>query len=261
MLLSRGSCAGLLEELKARCSVEQITFVSPNEAEIVAMAEALHPKNTKAGPPPRRVVLKKGSNGKCINDILDRELQRPIIEILQAGVKYVVLTLGSQGAALCSKGPLGQILYNHYPALPSSVVKLSGAGDCLVAGTLAALSRKLVEQEAVAYGVAAAKLAVESEMNVPQGLSWDALSGCYSPHQVLLLNMLAGRISSQTEVEERNCRLKASAEEAYVCREAEYLLNKLSLQFWTPSVWLFSWSKNVKTQSLMVRLIEVSYHV
>ncbi|CAM6114565.1 unnamed protein product [Calypogeia fissa] len=155
--------------------LKSITFVSPNEAEIVAMAEALQPKKKKAGYL-AQVRLEEGTSMRSVSDILGQELQGPIREVLRAGVKYIVLTLGSQGAVLCSREPLGQILFHHYSALPASVVKLSGAGDCLVAGTLAALSKNLVEPRAVAYGLAAAKLAVESEMNVPERLSWEQLS-------------------------------------------------------------------------------------
>lgn len=166
----------IAKAIRATGLLKSITFVSPNEAELIAMAEALHPRIAMAGPAAKQVGSKEGSGLKSVSDILDQELQRSIREVLEAGVKYVVLTLGSQGAVLCSIEPLEQIWYLHYPALPASVVKLSGAGDCLVAGTLAGLSRKLVEQRALAYGVATAKLAVESEMNVPQKLSWEDLS-------------------------------------------------------------------------------------
>ena len=55
----------------------------------------------------------------------------------------------------------------HFPALPASVVSLTGAGDCLVGGTLASVCSGLDFMQSVAVGVATAKVAVESENNVP----------------------------------------------------------------------------------------------
>uniref|UniRef100_A0AB38Z7E5 Glycosyltransferase 2 family n=1 Tax=Paeonia suffruticosa TaxID=45171 RepID=A0AB38Z7E5_PAESU len=53
----------------------------------------------------------------------------------------------------------------HFPALPASVVRLTGASDCLVGGALAALCVGLDVLQSVAVGVTAAKAAVELEPN------------------------------------------------------------------------------------------------
>ncbi|MBA0872823.1 hypothetical protein Goshw_021402, partial [Gossypium schwendimanii] len=45
----------------------------------------------------------------------------------------------------------------HFPALPASVVRLTGAGDCLVGGMIASLSTGLDVMQSVAIGIAAAK--------------------------------------------------------------------------------------------------------
>ncbi|GFQ08579.1 hypothetical protein PHJA_003001900 [Phtheirospermum japonicum] len=65
-----------------------------------------------------------------------------------------------------SKGSYNNIAV-HFPALSASVVRLTGAGDCLVGGTIAALCAGLDLMQSVAVGIAAAKGAVESESNVP----------------------------------------------------------------------------------------------
>ena len=65
----------------------------------------------------------------------------------------------------------------HFPALPASIANLSGAGDCLVAGALVALSSSSDIKHALAYGVSASKWAVESDSNVPQNLSPGLVSG------------------------------------------------------------------------------------
>ncbi|XP_072992333.1 pseudouridine kinase isoform X2 [Typha latifolia] len=55
----------------------------------------------------------------------------------------------------------------HFPALPASVVSLTGAGDCLVGGILASVAAGLDVMQSVAVGIAVAKAAVEAETNVP----------------------------------------------------------------------------------------------
>lgn len=65
----------------------------------------------------------------------------------------------------------------HFPALPASVVRLTGAGDCLVGGTLASVSAGLDVMQSVAVGIAAAKAAVEAETNVPSQFNLTAIAG------------------------------------------------------------------------------------
>jgi sugar/nucleoside kinase (ribokinase family) len=64
----------------------------------------------------------------------------------------------------------------HMPALPASVVNCSGAGDCLVAGCLYGLAQGLPAEAALAHGIAASRAAVESQGNVPAGLSAKAVT-------------------------------------------------------------------------------------
>ncbi|GIL44737.1 hypothetical protein Vafri_2250 [Volvox africanus] len=56
----------------------------------------------------------------------------------------------------------------HLRALPAEVVSVTGAGDTLVAGMVAALLQQEDPVHALAYGMAAAKRAVESYCNVPE---------------------------------------------------------------------------------------------
>jgi len=73
---------------------------------------------------------------------------------VQAGVKHVMLTLGSQGAALCTLGSGGtSVLTHHLPALPARIVNTNGAGDCLVAGSLACLVQGQAPISALAFGM------------------------------------------------------------------------------------------------------------
>ncbi|KAA3462991.1 putative sugar kinase YeiI isoform X2 [Gossypium australe] len=59
----------------------------------------------------------------------------------------------------------------HCPALPASVVRLTGAGDCLVGGMLASLSIGLDMMQSVAIGIAATKALVEVDSNTQLDLS------------------------------------------------------------------------------------------
>lgn len=148
----------------------QVTYISPNEAEIVAIDAALSSKAASS--------CWRQSSQAVLTDDLDvenviRQLGKSVESVLAAGVQYVVLTLGHRGAVVCSsttpkdrQNP--SVVCHHYPALPASIVSLSGAGDCLVAGALSALLKPSTSVgAAVCYGMAAAKAAVESDRNVP----------------------------------------------------------------------------------------------
>jgi sugar/nucleoside kinase (ribokinase family) len=122
-----------------------------------------------------------------------------------AGLKHIILTMGSQGAAFLALQPQQQqqqqqqqnqlrplqpmnsssrrgrqqLVAYHIPAAPAAaVVNLSGAGDTLTGGFAAARLRGASLQEALAVGVAAARLAVECSLNVPgpsQGMQYHAV--------------------------------------------------------------------------------------
>lgn len=160
------------KSVRASKFLNMITYVSPNEAELVAMAESL-------------------VNKRLVDDDEKREMAEPaaslwrmrhcIRALLDTGLAFIILTMGSHGAVLCSsrsvnRSPLPsynhhnqsetEIRFHHFPALPASISNLSGAGDCLVAGTMVALSSNEDVSCALAFGVAASKWAVEADVNV-----------------------------------------------------------------------------------------------
>lgn len=190
----------------------QVHFTSPNEDELIAMANALSGGNVYS------FVERENSINKWSVESLFKMLKPAIWVLLESGIKIVVVTLGSDGVFLCSKGGPSSMrigpretkrnasngqLYEtvakacpsrwfsgaaksqrrshlfavHFPALPASVVRLSGAGDCLVGGTLASICVGLDIMQSVAVGIAAAKAAVETETNVPRSLSLDVITG------------------------------------------------------------------------------------
>ncbi|KAL9309108.1 putative pseudouridine kinase [Arabidopsis thaliana] len=181
-----------------------VTIVSPNQDELIAMANALCANNLFH-------PFRSDENKLSIEDMF-RALKPAILVLLKNGVKVVIVTLGSNGALLCSKGnpkkalnidrkflrsgevfkrvqsvcspnrfsELGSnrsLFAMHFPTIPAKVKKLTGAGDCLVGGTVASLSDGLDLIQSLAVGIASAKAAVESDDNVPPEFKLDLISG------------------------------------------------------------------------------------
>lgn len=163
-------------------------------------------------------VERENRRNKLSIESLFKMLKPSIWVLLESGIKIVVVTLGSEGVFLCSKGgpsfmrtgcegtkqnaSNGQ-LYKlvtigcpsrwfssvvksersshlfavHFPAIPASVVRLTGAGDCLVGGMLASICASLDIMQSVAVGIAASKAAVEVETNVPRSFSLASIAG------------------------------------------------------------------------------------
>ncbi|KAL2344697.1 hypothetical protein Fmac_005982 [Flemingia macrophylla] len=190
--------------------VEYVAFASPNEDELIAMANALsgsdvfHPLEE--------------NHKKNISVVSLFQMLKPAIWVLlEKGIKVVLVTFGSNGVFLCKKGGpshfrtpaeksnrcrIGGQLYStivekcppsrysgfseldrgsrlfavHFPALPASVVRLTGAGDCLVGGTLASICAGLDIMQSVSVGIAVAKAAVEVEANVPSTFNFSAIA-------------------------------------------------------------------------------------
>lgn len=191
----------------------QITFASPNEDELIAMANAV------CGSSVFHPVKIDNNEIKYSPESLFRMLEPAISVVLDSGIRVLVVTLGSNGVLLCSGGLSGykkvgrfkrnkssgfsKQLYEivnslctpdrlfstsiddksntlfavHYPAISATVVRLTGAGDCLVGGTLASICAGLDVMQSVAVGIAAAKAAVEAESNVPVEFNLASIAG------------------------------------------------------------------------------------
>ncbi|XP_068324125.1 pseudouridine kinase [Pyrus communis] len=184
-----------------------VSFASPNEDELVAMANALSGGN----------VFSPIERDQCSTETLFHMLKPAVWVLLEKGIKIVFVTVGSDGVFLCSKGgpsfmrtvckgnkpnasnaelfntvtascpsnafsnPLDSdkssfLFAVQFPALPASVVRLTGAGDCLVGGTVASICAGLDVMQSLAVGIAASKAAVEAETNVPRVLNLAAIA-------------------------------------------------------------------------------------
>lgn len=192
----------------------QVSFASPNEYELVAMANALSGGNMFSYSPSQR----DNSRDKLYIESLFQMLKPAIWVLLENGIKIVIVTLGPDGVFLCSKGgprsmgiihkeikrsyanghlyktvtaacPMNRTLNSpktesssllfavHFPAVPATVMRLTGAGDCLVGGTLSSICAGLDIMQSVAVGIAASKAAVEAETNVPRVFNLAAITG------------------------------------------------------------------------------------
>ncbi|XP_024522155.1 uncharacterized protein LOC112343241 [Selaginella moellendorffii] len=147
------------KSVRAAGLYKYLAYVSPNEKELAAMGESLSSLDTAPVP--------SGWSKE----------QRYIHLLLQAGVKHVIVTLGSKGSLACTlesaSGSSFSIRCLHVPAAAARVASLSGAGDCLVAGCIAWLATRGDGDVlgCVTHGTAVAKQAVESHLNVPDVIS------------------------------------------------------------------------------------------
>ena len=87
------------------------------------------------------------------------------------GAARVLLTLGADGGT--GLGPQGRF---RWPAVPASVVDVTGAGDAFAAGTLARLTAGADLPAAARHGALLAAMTLEIEASVRQDLSADLVA-------------------------------------------------------------------------------------
>lgn len=106
--------------------------------------------------------------------LMDMPVQAPPEELSaalqQAGLKQFILTGGSSDLLACSDGRVERM-----SPPPSDVVNVTGAGDALSAGFLAAMLKGFSFFRSVRFGLAAASLTLESTGAFADGLSWNRL--------------------------------------------------------------------------------------
>ncbi|PKA59923.1 ribokinase [Apostasia shenzhenica] len=167
--------------------IDYVTCASPNEKELISMANVLSPgrkfylnqHNASTSQQPQKIQL------------LFHSLNTAIQVLLMKGIRLLVVTLGADGVFLCFSESVTDFLRSrmkrrepndensyafHLPALTASVVSVTGAGDCLVAGILASLCAGLDIMQSTAAGIAVAKAAVEIDSNVPIAFSFEKIA-------------------------------------------------------------------------------------
>lgn len=75
----------------------------------------------------------------------------------------------------------------HFPSLSAKVVRLTGAGDCLVGGTLTSICAGLDIMQSISVGIAVAKATVEVEANVPSAFSLATIAGKVSTFDLCII--------------------------------------------------------------------------
>lgn len=90
--------------------------------------------------------------------------------LLNLGTKIAIVTLGEQGLAYAESSGTG-----HIPAVKTSVVDSTGAGDALTAGVIFSLLNDIPLDEAMRLGVTAASLTLQVQESVAPHLTPDLL--------------------------------------------------------------------------------------
>ena len=76
-------------------------------------------------------------------------------------ISNVYLTIGSSGVVYCSEG-----VVTTYPALPISIVNVTGSGDAFFAGVIHAHATGRIGKNVVSFGLMAAQHNIKSEAPV-----------------------------------------------------------------------------------------------
>jgi pseudouridine kinase len=173
-----------------------VDYISPNFEELKILTKTLLESSEK--PSRHYTHCTKSKQLELINSALPSSLLDAfamLCYVLDAGVQYILLTLGEQGADLCRKASTqgrSPVSILYAPALPAAVINCSGAGDNLVAGFVHALVNGAKDIETcLQWGIAMAKLTVESHTN------WPNLQGGVDHLHSQDLRQLASTVSVQ----------------------------------------------------------------
>lgn len=175
-----------------------IDVIKPGLQELQAMSRELRQKRSKppitaAKSAAACTLLHSNAHADTAHaSILAGELLH-VWEVLCQGVGALLLSLGEHGCAVCQlvhaaearrRVPLGALdtphpqavlAVVHIPPIPCKPVSTTGAGDCLVAGTLCGLRNGRDLVHAACIGAAAAHCSCCSLENVPGSLALGAL--------------------------------------------------------------------------------------
>jgi pseudouridine kinase len=148
-----------IKPIDANCLC-QMTYIKPNEDELVFMAKHLQKK------------LGSKKNIENIDDCLD-------LLILQGGVKHILLTRGPKGVIYAKKGPKGvQKQYFKALDLPSHVpANVTGCGDSFCAGFIYGIIHGKTVEDSIVMGTRAAHMTLQSPFSVHPLLSVEHLLG------------------------------------------------------------------------------------
>ena len=143
--------------------MSSVEIASPNAAELRELANAIR-RTWAKGSPMSPCPFNPSFEFESASEALDA-MASDVSTVLAAGCACVVLTLGALGCVVSRASPDGNIslaTHVHIPAAPvREIVSLIGAGDALVAASVAALASGVALVPALARGVACAAIACE----------------------------------------------------------------------------------------------------
>ncbi len=125
---------------KVTTILENTTYISPNINELGALAD------------------------KKVSSLADIYTASQIL--LNKGVQNLLVTLGSDGVILANATG-----FHHFPAIPTSVVDVTGAGDAFVAGTIFGLLQDRDIYNSIPYGLITAKLTIQTTETVSSAIN------------------------------------------------------------------------------------------
>jgi len=108
---------------------------------------------------PNEVEAKVLTGRRPVDSVSPEDVGR---ELVSAGVKNVIMTLGEKGALVVTESGT-----EHFPALPVRAVDTTGAGDAFNAGLATALAWGATLEQAVEFAIVTGGLAVTREGVIP----------------------------------------------------------------------------------------------
>ena len=151
-----------------------LDYVSPNVAELVAMANALREPISEDKD---RFRIDSKHTSSLHNSSIDERVSPDSADtilfsvmdeantVLESGVRCIILTMGEHGAAAITRAHDGRSL--HATVVPAitvdTIVNVHGAGDALAGGCISGIVHGMGLTQALARGVAASAVALRSE--------------------------------------------------------------------------------------------------
>jgi len=154
-----------LEELAALATGGQLLFVDPVSIAKTAKLVNILPRIDFLFPNREEAEVLSGHR---IETLADAQKAGEII--CEKGVKHVIITLGEEGVCVVTAD-----MNRIFPALPAQVQDVTGAGDALLGGFLYGYLSDGSLEAAIAHGIAAATLTIETPETVHPALTPDLL--------------------------------------------------------------------------------------
>lgn len=145
--------------------LNKVFAVTPNEDELIAMVQAVSPSSE----------LKWWENAPS-SDKKPEDWIRALMT--RTAVKNVLLKRGSEEVVLGQRNPKkpSELIFTHIPvAATKKVINVTGAGDNFAGATIWGILQKYSLPESIQFGIAAARMCIESEFAVNPILSQQTL--------------------------------------------------------------------------------------